>query len=752
MKYKISFLLLWLGLFGNAQVIDSLLNVYNKANHDTTKIYTLLTIGENIYMQDPDSACRVWKRCLAFSDQKQKLSAGKPVLIRAYRTLSALAVLNLASIDAIKGNLEAATNSYRKCISEFKATGSDYGLGTTYVNFGQLLNNIGSVDSAIYVTEKALALFRKIKNEDLEGNTLNNLGLFYDYKGEIDKALKYYFDALKLLERRNHKKGMAYLFHNIAGVYEGQKDVKKAEEYYRKSLALRQEINDQSGISESFISMGSVKRRSGQIDEALNYYMKALEIQSQIGDLGNLAVIYNNIGSVYREKGDVKKSTEYLLKSIELQKKINDVNGLAHVYTNLSLVHQKINDLPKAFEYAQLGLKFGKESGYPENIEMSAQQLADVAKAMGNYKVAFENYSLYIKMRDSLNNIETHKTAIKLQSDYEFKQQKAIADAENKARLKQQEEKAQAEKNKQFIVILSVSLVLLIVVIFSISLYKRFKISQEQKRIIELKEKESTEQKLIIEEKHREITDSINYAERIQRSCLATQHLLDQHLKNYFIIYKPKSVVSGDFYWASQLTNGSFVFVLADSTGHGVPGAIMSLLNIASLEKAIDYAQGADSILNETRKIIIEKLKNDGSLEGGKDGMDCSLLIIDRARKKLQVAAANNSIWIVRNGEVIEIKADKMPVGKSDKQDLNFTAHQVELCENDIIYTLTDGYADQFGGPMGKKFMSRNLRQLILANAHLPLEEQKRILQDNFTTWIGNLEQVDDVSICAIKI
>ncbi|MBS1650722.1 MAG: SpoIIE family protein phosphatase, partial [Bacteroidetes bacterium] len=271
---------------------------------------------------------------------------------------------------------------------------------------------------------------------------------------------------------------------------------------------------------------------------------------------------------------------------------------------------------------------------------------------------------------------------------------------------------------------------------------------------------------------------------------------------------KPKDVVSGDFYWAASTSSATtinkqikpnvepvethdlFYLATADSTGHGVPGAIMSLLNITSLEKTIETNTQPHDILNATRKIIIERLKKDGSAEGGKDGMDCSLLVFDFKNKKLQIAAANNPVWIVRNPvtssevessvtssevekqvgldcarpdiskkntrpdntkKIIEIKPDKMPVGKHDRQDIPFTLHKINLQKGDVIYTLTDGFADQFGGESNKKFMSKNLRELLAANAHLPMREQKELLEQTFANWKGDTEQVDDVTIIGIK-
>lgn len=206
------------------------------------------------------------------------------------------------------------------------------------------------------------------------------------------------------------------------------------------------------------------------------------------------------------------------------------------------------------------------------------------------------------------------------------------------------------------------------------------------------------------------------------------------------------------FYWSSTLNNGYFILVTADSTGHGVPGAIMSLLNITSLEKAIETETEPSAILNTTRKIIIDRLKKDGSKEGGKDGMDCSVCVYDFKRKKLTVAAAHNPVWIIRGKEIIEIKADKMPVGKHDKENTPFTQQEIQLQENDLVYTLTDGYADQFGGQLGKKFMSKNLREMLTMNAQLPMADQKQLLENTFTNWVGNLEQIDDVTVIGIRI
>ena len=279
------------------------------------------------------------------------------------------------------------------------------------------------------------------------------------------------------------------------------------------------------------------------------------------------------------------------------------------------------------------------------------------------------------------------------------------------------------------------------------------KIIEERTAEVVEEKKVITEQKHLIEEKHKEITDSINYAERIQRSFLATKEQLDEQLKDYFVFFQPKDVVSGDFYWAHTLQNRNFALVTADSTGHGVPGAIMSLLNTSSLEKAVELGINEPAeILNHTRQTIIERLKKDGSAEGGKDGMDCSLISFNKEKTKLVYAAANNPIWIIRNNELIELSPDKIPVGKHDRDSITFTQHEVDLQKGDMIYTLTDGFPDQFGGPKGKKFMYKKLKEVLIAIAHKPTEEQQTVLKDTLKDWMGNTEQVDDVTIIGVRV
>ncbi|MBI2722931.1 MAG: SpoIIE family protein phosphatase [Bacteroidetes bacterium] len=308
------------------------------------------------------------------------------------------------------------------------------------------------------------------------------------------------------------------------------------------------------------------------------------------------------------------------------------------------------------------------------------------------------------------------------------------------------------------------------IILFIYSIYRLMQLNskrlktknQKLENIIRQRTTVIEEQKLEVEHKHKEITDSINYAKRIQRALLATKELLDKYLTSsgdaegsydYFVFFEPKDVVSGDFYWAAELNNSEFSLVTADSTGHGVPGAIMSILNISCLNEAVKAGElSPDNILNYTRTRIMEHMANDGSLEGGKDGMDAVICNFDFKNKLLSFAAANNPLWIIRNNELMEFKPDKMPVGKAMGKIVPFTLKKIQMEKGDLIICLTDGFADQFGGINGKKYMYKPLKELLLKLSSCSLNEIKNHLKDEFETWKGTNEQVDDVLIIGIRV
>jgi serine phosphatase RsbU (regulator of sigma subunit)/rhodanese-related sulfurtransferase len=268
--------------------------------------------------------------------------------------------------------------------------------------------------------------------------------------------------------------------------------------------------------------------------------------------------------------------------------------------------------------------------------------------------------------------------------------------------------------------------------------------------------KKAVEEKgAVIHENNKEITDSIYYAKRIQHTLLAKDELLKNNLADHFILYKPKDIVSGDFYWATSVGSSEkaadsvFYLAVCDSTGHGVPGAFMSLLNISFLNEAINERgiSAPNKICGYVRTKLVESISKDG----GQDGMDGALVCLDKEKKKLSFAAAYNAPILIRDNKVIEFEADKMPIGKGERNE-NFKQQTVDIEPGDIFYLYTDGYTDQFGGPKGKKFKYKQMKALLQSVCNQSLEEQKKILDAIISNWKGDLEQTDDILIIGFKI
>lgn len=681
----------------------------------------------------------------------------------------ALALSNIGFIYNQQGDLSQAMDYYKQSLKMRETIGDKDGVASSLTNIGFVYNQQGNVPRAMDYFIRSLKLREALGDKDGIAVTLINMGYIYRNQGNIPKALEYYSKCLKIQEELNDKSEIATLLSHIGSIYYDLGDVSKALEYHGRSLKIREELGNSREIANSLISLGkiyynqgdtSVKSskkdalRAGQL-KALDYYTKSLDIHEKIGDKKGIAISLSSLATVYETEGDIAKALDYLERSLKIREEIEDKSGVAGSLNNIGRIYLNEKKYSEALKFCSRSMTISKELGFPESIKNAANALYKIYSATGKPQLALDNYEIYIQMRDSIVNEESKKVSLKNQFKYEY-EKKALADslkvAEDKriatAQLKQ-------EKTKRYALYGGLTLVAL----FGMFMLNRFRVTQKQKNIIELKEKETQQQneiikiqKHLVEEKHKEITDSINYAERIQRSFLATEKQLSENLNNYFVLFKPKDVVSGDFYWSAKLSNGTFALATADSTGHGVPGAIMSLLNVTSLEKAIEHYTNPADILNHTRQTIIERLKKDGSEEGGKDGMDCSLLAFDFANKQLYIAAANSPVWIIRNNEIIEIKPDKMPVGKSDKQDQPFTTQTLELQKDDTIYTLTDGFPDQFGGDKGKKFMSKKLKELLLANVHLSIAQQKELLESTFKSWVGDFEQVDDVTVIGIKV
>ena len=384
-------------------------------------------------------------------------------------------------------------------------------------------------------------------------------------------------------------------------------------------------------------------------------------------------------------------------------------------------------------------------------IKDAASNLWYVNKKLGRYKPALEMYELYIATRDSIESEENQKEVIRQEYKYAYEKQAAAdsikAAEENKvkdAQLSAEKAKTKQQQQQSYFLFGGLALAL----IFGGFIFNRFRVTNKQKSIIEKQKQQVDSANNILEEKNQEILDSISYAKRIQNAILPPQKLVKEYLNNSFIIYKPKDIVSGDFYWMEP-TKKEVLFAVADCTGHGVPGAMVSVVCNNGLNRSVREHGLSDpgKILDKTREIIIQEFEK--SEEEVKDGMDIALCSIKE--NKLKYSGAHNPLWIVRDGQIIETKANKQPIGKFDNPQ-PYNTHTIDLQKGDAIYLFSDGYADQFGGEKGKKFKAKAFKELLISIQEKSMEEQKSIIDETFENWKGNLEQLDDVCVIGLRV
>ncbi len=566
---------------------------------------------------------------------------------------------------------------------------------------------------------------------------LNNKGYLCNNLGDIPEALEYFHKSLKIQEEIGDKAGVAYSLNNIGYIYSGQGDIIRGLDYYQRSLKLREEINDKEGIAQSLSNIGNIYEKQGDQSKALRYYFKALRIREAIGDEYGQAYSFQIIGAVFQKDGNTADALNYYLKSLAIRKKIGDQQGIAYSLRELGAFYFKQKNISLAKEYALQALKESQKIGYPDNIGSAANLLQDIYQSEKTYDKAYEMLKLFMVMKDSVSNDENKKMATRKQFQYEFEKK----ELKSKAEQEKKDIEYELRSKQQRMIIYFVIAGLIFLSVFGILTYKRYKITQRQNKIIE-------RQKHIVEEHQKEILDSINYAKRIQYALLAHEDLLKKQLPSHFVLFKPKDIVSGDFYWATE-HNDKFYLAVCDSTGHGVPGAFMSLLNIGFLSEAIKEKDITEphKIFNYVRKRLIESITN----EQQQDGMDGVLACFDPSLNAFTYAAAHNAPVLIRDGVLVELPKDKMPVGKGEGLE-SFNLQTVSLKKGDSVFLYTDGYSDQFGGPKGKKFKYKELHALFLSIHHLPVEEQVKILDRKFENWKGALEQVDDVLVIGIKI
>ena len=703
--------------------IDSLENELKKAIHDTSKVNTLNSLAWEYRKNNHEKALDYLEQAFALSE-KLTFTKGKG------NTYSRTGDIYYSS-----GKYNKAEEYYYKALAIKREMGDQKGIAKSLNNIGDVNLNLGNYKQAIDNYLESIKICKLIADQKLMFMPLNNIAVCYFYLANYEKALEYYVKALEVAENWENKKLLVNPSLGLGNVYKAMGNNKKALIYYKQALKISKEMQFVPGIYKSLNNIGIVYDNLNNVDTALIYNQEALKIAEAGNDQQEIALSLINVGNIYHKTKNHLKALEYYQKALLINQETRNKDGCAKSLLNIGVIYSEIGNVEKAEEYLKQALIMADLINSKEVIMEGNEELSTVYFKKGDYKNAYTYYKNFISLKDSILNETNTKNIAEIETKYETeKKEREIERLTKDKQLK--EAQLESQKNLRNVFIVGIGLLLLLILLA----YNRYLIKQKANKEIA--------------QKNKEITESISYAKRIQSSFLTSERYISQRLSDYFIFYNPRNIVSGDFYWLMEKNNNLYVCT-ADCTGHGIPGAFMSLISMGILNEIIyskTHIKHTDEILNELRRIVILAVNPEGSLEEGKDGMDAVLCRFDFQKMELEYSAANNSFFIIRNGELLVFKPDKMPVGKHIGVEKPFTRTVIPIEKGDCIYTFSDGYADQFGGPEGKKFQSKRLKELFLSHCHKPMKVQKEIYARTIKEWQGDNEQVDDMLMMGIRV
>jgi len=634
------------------------------------------------------------------------------------------------------------------------------------------LKGSNASDRGFYEKSKELLLnsiaIRTLIHDDMGLSACYSfLGLTYAHLGDYMLGIEYIQKSITIRERNKDKRGLANSYLCLYKIYIDIGEADKAMQSELKSLDICREINDLQCVSGRLTNLGQIYQNKGDFEKALNYHFMALNISKQLNIRNRIADVHENIAKNYNFTHKFNDAVKHIDSCKTIRTIIGDEEGLVSATLVSSQIFFNQNNIKAAIDNGNSALNASLKLKLPYLIKDAHQVLSNAYSLQHNTDKALFHYKAFIVLRDSLYNIDKTKEIVRKELEFNFNKKEELQKLEVAKKLA--ETNTESRKQRTIIIFTVIGIIILSSLLgFAIWQY-RLKIKSEKKlqylnSDLNLKNYQLSEKTEIIELQHntihlknKEITDSIRYAQKIQTAMMPLKHEFVDYFREAFVIFEPKDIISGDFFWITT-RNEKIIFATGDCTGHGVPGGFMSMLGVSLLNEIINEHDLTEPalILSRLRKKVITALRQKGLSGEQQDGMDMTICVIDKKEMTLHYAAANHTFYIIKKQEsgfeLQEFKGDKQPVGIFGKDLKPFKQHLISLSPGDVIYTFTDGYADQFGGPKGKKFKYTQLKSILLSIQHLTLQEQEEIIKQKFTNWRGNLEQVDDVCLIGLKV
>jgi serine phosphatase RsbU (regulator of sigma subunit) len=619
------------------------------------------------------------------------------------------------------------------------STATDDKLKVDVIN--QLAFEIRNSDTqrSITLCKEAQKISSDINYSEGKAAALANEGFCYVQITNFELALEKSFEALQIFEKLKHEKGSALTHYNLCLVYQRIGNYSNGLDHITKSINISQKNNDGPEIARCMLQLGFLYAMLNDYPGAIECYDRGLALHREAGNKAGEAAILMGYGHTYLQTKEYEKSRDYLLQSMEIREQIKDWRGYAAALNDYLTLCYETEKYEEAEKIALRGATLAEELGDKMGI---ARFMTDLGKTYLKQNKIAEAERILLEAAHKAEQINL-KMGISSTNFFLAELYKLKGDFKNALKHFQLFHNAKEELASTAAVMKAKS----------IQFTGRIENLQKDAEINYLKNVELKKAYREIEEKNKNITDSLNYAKRIQQAKLPKENEIHSSLPQSFVLLKPKDIVSGDFYFFYK--NEKTVFIAAaDCTGHGVPGALMSMVGSEKLNEAVSQNKDISKILKILNQGIKISLRQNESDESTRDGMDIALCSIDPGDRIVKYAGANRPIWIIRAGqtEVEEIKATKHAIGGYTSDDQHFDTHTIQLQRGDTFYIFSDGYADTFSGKDGKKLMTKNFKKILLEIQNKSMEEQGKHLNDFVENWKGDIGQVDDILVIGVRL
>jgi serine phosphatase RsbU (regulator of sigma subunit) len=737
--------LLHLPLFSQ---IDSLLNALDHAKPDTAKITLLNRLTYEYRSTDTAKAFMYAREALALS---RELKSTKGFGNTYYR---------MGGVYKFKRDFDNAISNYNQALLNFKIINDAGGEMKTYGQMADVYKQKGEYDHAFDHYAKLNEIATKQKDTSYMIDALGGFANIYRYKGDYVNSLSNYLTAVQMAESSGDLDQESGLLTNMALVYDYQDDTAGELKAYQRAYDINVQLHDSSDMILGNNNLAIFYYEHGQKARAAKCYNFSLQLIAKLGDeragLKYVAQTYENIAMMAYDSANYKKAESLYNKALDYWLKTKQKKGISMAYGELASVEIAQENWNAAKDLLLKELDLCMEIGYNQGEMEANQNLANVMYQLGDYKKAYDYQARYIQLNQSITSDTKSAQLAEMQTKYESKQKEKELKERDEQIARNNEDAAL--KSKILYSLAGVAILFLALVIFGWRQFVQKKRAFEklQGKNEEMQEMNSqiSEQKAIIDGKNKDITDSIQYAKRIQQAILPHEQDVNTLLKESFIFYKPKDIISGDIYWVHEHGDQVFLAVI-DCTGHGVPGALMSIIAQNALRAAFtgNETPTTAAVLSAVSKTIRETFSSHAQNEQINDGMDVGLYSIDRKKMMVGFSGANIPLILVRKKNVTEIKADKRLIeGNLSRAEVPFTQHNFPIEKGDMLYLYSDGYSDQFGGAFEKRFTNKELKLFLSSIQNWSMPEQKEALEKTFLQWKGDLEQIDDILMIGVRV